>query len=315
MLELGFPTRHEWQVLERDYGRIFLEPFEPGCALIIGNTYRRVILCSTNGAAPTWVKIEGVLHQFTPIAALTEDALEIVANLRKVVFALYVNRAKLIRLKAQGPKLVRAGEFESDADLEILTPEQPLATVGKDGTLEMEVCIERGRGYLPAEKQEPEAPPIDAILMDADFSPIRRVNFRVEPVAGETTKQERLVLDIWTNGTVTPEASIGQASRILEDHFELFTNFPPGGPRGGRGGACRTASQARSEPLPERGGAGAVGARLQLPQEQQCSYDRGSGAAQRGRAREDQEFREEVTERDQGNPGRNGALPWDAFGS
>ncbi|MFQ5898864.1 MAG: DNA-directed RNA polymerase subunit alpha [Candidatus Methylomirabilia bacterium] len=226
MLELGLPTRHEWQVQERDYGRIVLEPFEPGFALIIGNAYRRVILSSINGAAPTWVKIEAVLHEFSHLEAVSEDTLDIVGNLRKVVFALHVNRPKLIRLRVQGPKLVTAADFEPDADVEILTPAQPLATVDKDGTLEMEVCIERGRGNLPAEKQEPEALPINAILMDADFSPVRRVNFRVEPAAGGNARQERLVLEIWTNGTVTPETAIGQASRILEDHFDLFTNFP-----------------------------------------------------------------------------------------
>ncbi|MFQ5658611.1 MAG: DNA-directed RNA polymerase subunit alpha [Candidatus Methylomirabilales bacterium] len=226
MLELGPPTRHEWQAHERDYGRIVLEPFEPGFALIVGNAYRRVILSSINGAAPTWVKIEGALHQFSHLPAVSEDTLDIVGNLRKVIFALYVNRPKLIRLRAEGPKLVRAADFEPDADVEIFTPEQVLATVDKDGALEMEVCIERGRGYLPAEKQEPEALPINAILMDAVFSPIGRVNIRVEPIAGQDVKQERLVLEISTNGTVTPETAIGQASRILEDHFDLFTSFP-----------------------------------------------------------------------------------------
>jgi DNA-directed RNA polymerase subunit alpha len=143
-------------------------------------------------------------------------------NLRKVVFALHVNRPKILRMRAQGPGTVKAGDFEPDADVEILTPDMLLASLDKDGTLEMEVCVERGRGYVSAEKREPEALPINAILLDADFSPVKRVNIHVEP-AGE---RERLTLEVWTDGSVTPAAAVGEAAAILEDHFELLTNFP-----------------------------------------------------------------------------------------
>src|SRR3990172_7261071 len=146
MLDLQLPTRHEWQVREPAYGRLALEPFEPGFALTAGNAFRRVLLSSIHGAAPTWVKIEGVLHEFSFLPGVTEDTLDVILNLRKVVFALHLNRPKILRLKAQGPKVVKAGDFEPDADVEILTPDVPLATLDKDGVLEMEVCIERGRG-------------------------------------------------------------------------------------------------------------------------------------------------------------------------
>jgi len=139
------------------------------------------------------------------------------------VFRLHLNRPKILRLKAQGVGVVKAGNFEPDADVEILTPDVPLATLDKDGLLEMEVCIERGRGYVPAERREPEALPINAILLDADFSPIERVNFHVEPVAGG---RERLLLEVWTDGSVTPSMAVGEASRILDDHFELLRAFP-----------------------------------------------------------------------------------------
>jgi DNA-directed RNA polymerase subunit alpha len=228
MLDLELPTRHEWQVREGGYGRLTLEPFEPGFALTAGNAFRRVLLSSIHGAAPTWVKIEGVLHEFSFLPGVTEDTLDVILNLRKVVFTLHLNRPKILRLKAQGPKVVKAGDFEPDADVEILTPDVPLATLDKDGVLEMEVCIERGRGYVAAEKREPEALPINAVLTDADFSPIQRVNFHVEPVKGGPGGQERLILEVWTNGSVSPEMAVGEASRILEDHFELLIDFPQG---------------------------------------------------------------------------------------
>jgi DNA-directed RNA polymerase subunit alpha len=230
MLELQLPTRHEWQVRERAHGRLALEPFEPGFALTAGNAFRRVLLSSIHGAAPTWVKIEGVLHEFSFLPGVTEDTLDVILNLRKVVFTLHLNRPKILRLKAQGPKVVKAGDFEPDADVEILTPDVPLATLDKDGVLEMEVCIERGRGYVAAEKREPEALPINAVLMDADFSPIQRVNFHVEPIKGAPGGQERLILEAWTNGSVSPEMAVGEASRILQDHFDLLIDFPQGLP-------------------------------------------------------------------------------------
>src|SRR6185369_9804092 len=209
MQELVLPVRHEWLARERAYGKIAIEPFEPGFALTAGNAYRRVLLSSIAGSAPTWVKIEGVLHEFSHLVGVREDTLDIILNLRKLVFSLHVNRPKLLRLKAQGVRTVTARDFEPDPDLEVLTPEVVLATLDKDGSLEMEVCVERGRGYQAAEKREPEALPINAMLMDADFSPVKRV-----------------IIEVWTNGTVTPETAVADASRILDDQFALLIDFP-----------------------------------------------------------------------------------------
>ena len=227
MLELELPTRHDWITSENTYGKLVIEPFEPGFALTVGNAYRRVLLSAIHGAAPTWVKIENVLHEFSHLPGVMEDTLDILMNLRQVVFRLHVHRPKILRLKAQGLSTAKAGTFELDADVEILSPDVALATVDKDGVLEMEVCVERGRGYVPAERREPEALPINAILLDADFSPVKRVNFHVEPAAGG---QERLVLEVWTNGSVTPSVAVGEASRILGDHFDLLTRFPDAAP-------------------------------------------------------------------------------------
>ena len=226
MQELLLPVRHEWLARERGYGKIAIEPFEPGFALTAGNAYRRVLLSSITGAAPTWVKIEGVLHEFSHLVGVREDTLDIILNLRKLVFTLHVNRPKLLRLKAQGVRTVTARDFEPDPDLEVLTPDVALATLDKDGSLEMEVCVERGRGYQAAEKREPEALPINAMLMDADFSPVKRVNFQVEAAGAH----ERLILEVWTNGTVTPETAVADASRILDDQFALLIDFPQAAP-------------------------------------------------------------------------------------
>jgi DNA-directed RNA polymerase subunit alpha len=228
MLELQLPTTHEWAIQERGYGKLVIDGFEAGFGLTVGNAYRRVLLSAIHGSAATWVKIENVLHEFSHLPGVLEDTLDIMTNLRRVVFALHVNRPKILRLKAQGTGVATAGNFEPDADVDILTPDTVLATLDKDGTLEMEVCVERGRGYISAEKREPEALPINAILLDADFSPVQRVNFHVEP-RGEG--RERLTLEVWTNGSVTPVEAVGQAARILEDHFELLMDFPEAAPQ------------------------------------------------------------------------------------
>src|SRR5438034_9466795 len=243
MLELQLPTRHDWTVQDKNYGKLTIEAFEPGFALAVGIAYRRVLLSAIHGAAPSWVKIENVLHEFSYLPGVMDDTLDIMMNLRKVVFSLHVNRPKILRLKAQGGSVVKAGDFEADADVEILTPDVVLATLDKDGVLEMEVCVERGRGYVPAEKREPEALPIHAILLDADFSPVERVNLHVEPALDG---RQRLVLEVWTDGSVTPVTAVAEASRILEDHFELLRNFPRATPEG------TAAKRDETRPRPER---------------------------------------------------------------
>src|SRR5881296_1079040 len=243
MLDLQLPARHDWVVQEKNYGKLVIEPFEPGFALTVGIAYRRALLSGIHGAAPVWAKVEHVLHEFSHLPGVTEDTLDIMMNLRKVVFVLHVKRPKIFQLKAQGPGTVRAGDFERDADVEILTPDVPLATLDRDAVLEMEVCVERGRGYVPAEKHEPEVLPINAILLDADFSPVERVNFQVEPAVG---RRQRLVLEVWTDGSVTPVTAVAEASRILEDHFELLRNFPRATPEG------TAAKRDETRPRPER---------------------------------------------------------------
>src|ERR1700687_6116155 len=167
MQQLVLPVRHEWLATERTHRQIGGESCEPGFALTVGNAYRRVLLSSTPGAVPTWAKIEGVLHEFSHLQGVNEDTLDIIMNLRKLVFAVSVIQPKLLRLKVEGPRTVTARDFEPDADVEILTPDVVLAILDKDGALEMELCVERGRGYRGGERREPEALPINALSLDS----------------------------------------------------------------------------------------------------------------------------------------------------
>ena len=224
---IQLPRKHEWQELQPDHGVFVVEPFEPGFALTVGNAFRRVLLSSIEGAAPTWIKIDGVLHEFSFLPGATEDSLDILSSLRRVVFKLHGERSRLIRLRVTGPGVAKASDFQTDHDLVILNPEQPLATLERDVTLEMEVHVEKGRGYVPADKREAETLAVNALAMDADFSPVKTVNFQVEP-AKRKPGAERLVLELWTNGSVTPEDAIGEAALILEDHFNLLCRFPTG---------------------------------------------------------------------------------------
>jgi DNA-directed RNA polymerase subunit alpha len=174
-----------------------------------------------------WVKIENVLHEFSFLPGMVEDTLDVLNNIRRVVFKLHGERSRLIHLRATGPGPVKAGDFQTDADIEVLNADQHLATLDREAVLTMEVQVEKGRGYVPADKRELEGLPVNALVLDADFSPVQRVNFTVEP-SKKHPGMERLVLEIWTNGSVSPEDAIGEAALILEDHFSLLCRFPQG---------------------------------------------------------------------------------------
>ena len=227
MTTVQLPRKHEWQDLEAEHGKFVVEPFEAGFGLTIGNAFRRVLLSSIEGAAPTWVKIEGVLHEFSFLPGMVEDTLDVLNNIRKVVFKLHGERSRLIQLRTTGPGVVKASDFQTDADIEVLNGDQHLATLDRETVLAMEVQVEKGRGYVPADKRELEGLPVNVLVLDADFSPVKRVNFQVEP-SKRHPGAERLVIEIWTNGSVTPEDAVGEAALILEDHFNLLCRFPQG---------------------------------------------------------------------------------------
>jgi DNA-directed RNA polymerase subunit alpha len=227
MVTVQLPRKFEWQDLKPDHGTLLVEPFDQGFALTVGNAFRRVLLSSIEGAAPTWVKIDSVLHEFSYLPSMVEDTLDVLTNIRKVVFKLHGERSRMVYLRVAGPAVVRASDFQTDADVEVLNPDQPLATLDRESVLAMEVHVEKGRGYVPSEKREVEGLPVSALVLDADFSPVKRVNFQVEP-AKRHPGAERLVLNVWTNGSVSPEDAVGEAALILEDHFDLLCRFPTG---------------------------------------------------------------------------------------
>ena len=214
------------ETLSLTYGHFYAQPFERGFGTTIGNALRRVLLSSIEGAAITAVKIEGVLHEFTPIPNVTEDATNIIMNLKQVPFRLNVDHPKTIQLKADQPGEVKSGDIVGDPDVEILDPNVHIATVGDGGNLDIEMLLKNGRGYVQADENFEEDLPIGYIPLDSVHSPIKRVNYEVEAARlGQTTDYDRLVLDVWTNGCVPPQDAVAQASKILKDHMMIFINF------------------------------------------------------------------------------------------
>ncbi len=214
------------ETLSPRYGHFYAQPFERGFGTTIGNALRRVLLSSIEGAAVTAVKIEGVLHEFTPIPNVTEDATNIIMNLKQVPFKLHVDHAKTIYLESDQAGELKSGNITSDPDLEILDPNVHIATIGEGGRLKIEMRVKNGRGYIQADENFEEDLPIGYIPLDSVHSPIKRVNYAVEAARlGQTTDYDKLVLDVWTNGCILPQDAIAQAAKIVKDHMFIFINF------------------------------------------------------------------------------------------
>jgi DNA-directed RNA polymerase subunit alpha len=214
------------ETLSPTYGHFFAQPFERGFGTTIGNALRRVLLSSIEGTAITAVKIEGVLHEFTPIPNVTEDATNIIMNLKQVPLKLNVDHSKTIYLESDQPGELISGNITPDPDVEILDPNIHIATIGKGGNLKIEMRIKKGRGYVQADENFEEDLPLGYIPLDSVHSPIKRVNYTVEAARlGQTTDYDKLVLDVWTNGCIPPQDAIAQAAKIVKDHMFIFINF------------------------------------------------------------------------------------------
>jgi DNA-directed RNA polymerase subunit alpha len=214
------------ETLSPTYGHFFAQPFERGFGTTIGNAIRRVLLASIEGAAITAVKIEGVLHEFTPIPNVTEDATNIIMNLKQVPLRLNVDHAKTIYLESDQPGELMSGSITADPDVEILDPNVHIATIGEGGALKIEMRIKKGRGYVQADENFEEDLAIGYIPLDSVHSPIKRVNYSVEAARlGQMTDYDKLVLDVWTNGCILPQDAIAQAAKIVKDHMFIFINF------------------------------------------------------------------------------------------
>ncbi|MBN2208642.1 MAG: DNA-directed RNA polymerase subunit alpha [Candidatus Coatesbacteria bacterium] len=218
----GFVTEEATQF----YGRFTAEPFERGFGVTVGNSLRRVLLSSLKGWSVTAVRIQGVQHQFSPVPGVVEDATEIILNLKKLRTRLSVFHAKVVYLNAKGPRKVTAADIKADPDVEILNPETYIAEVGEKSELKLEIRIEYGRGYVPADQHNLSDLPEGWIPVDSIFSPVRKVNFRVENVLHlERADYDRLLLEIWTDGSIGPLDATAHASKILKDIFVGFISF------------------------------------------------------------------------------------------
>jgi DNA-directed RNA polymerase subunit alpha len=208
------------------YGKFTCEPLERGFGITIGNSLRRVLLASLQGAAITAIRIEGALHEFTTIPDVVEDVTDIILNLKEVVLKAEAPRAFTVRLEKEGPGSVRAGDIDVVEGLTVLNPEKHIATLDKKGPLGMEFTVNVGRGYVPAERNKSPTMPIGTIPIDALFSPIRKVNYTVQNArVGQVTDYDKLVLEVWTNGAVKPSDAVAFAAKILREQLSIWINF------------------------------------------------------------------------------------------
>jgi DNA-directed RNA polymerase subunit alpha len=205
---------------------VVAEPLERGFGLTLGNALRRVLLSSLQGAAVTAIEIEGVLHEFSSIPGVLEDVTDIVLNVKSIDLRMYGDGPKRMRLRAAGPGEVRAAAIETGHDIEIMNPDLVICTLDQGARIAMELTVESGKGYLPATQNRPEDAPIGLIPVDALFSPVRKVSYRVENTrVGQVTDYDKLAMRVETNGAVTPEDAVALAARILQDQLQLFINF------------------------------------------------------------------------------------------
>jgi len=212
--------------LTATYGRFWAQPFERGFGTTIGNGLRRILLSSIEGAAITAVKIEGVLHEFSSIPGVVEDTTDIILNLKQVPFRLHVDHPETLTLTAEGPGTVRSGDIQAPGTVEILDPDVPIATLSEEGRVTMEMRLKKGRGYVTADRNFDDDLGIGYIPVDSVHSPVRKVNYTVEDARlGQTTDYDKLTLEVWTNGAVTPGDAVGLAAKLLKDHMAIFINF------------------------------------------------------------------------------------------
>ena len=214
------------ETLTDRYGMFTAQPFERGFGSTIGTGLRRVLLSSIEGAAITGVRIEGVAHEFSPIPGVVEDATDIILNLKQVPFKMMSEGMRTVRIKADSAGEVLSGQIETDSEIEVLDRNMHIATIGEGGKLSIEMRIKSGRGYVGADRNNDEDLPIGYIPIDSVHSPVRKVNYSVEAARlGQMTDYDKLTIEVWTNGAISPADAIGQASKLLKDHMAIFINF------------------------------------------------------------------------------------------
>ena len=214
------------RTLTECYGKFTAEPFERGFGITIGNSLRRILLSSLQGAAITSVRIKGVLHEFSTIPGVTEDVTDIILNLKSVLVSLEGDESRNVRIVKKGAGEITAGDIITDSNVEILNPEQHIATCVKEADVEIDMLVSMGKGYVVAEKNRDDKAPVGTIPIDAIFSPIKKVSYAVTNArVGQITDYDKLTLEVWTDGSVQPEDSIAYAAKILKEHLQMFINF------------------------------------------------------------------------------------------
>lgn len=211
---------------EHRIATLVAQPLERGFGLTLGNSLRRILLSSLQGAAITAIQIEGVLHEFSSIAGVREDVTDIVLNIKEIALRMHTEGPQRMSLRVRGPKEVKAGDIESIADIEVLNPDHVLCTLDEDVEIQMEFTVNLGKGYVPSDRNRPEDAPIGLIPIDAVYSPVRRVSYKIENTReGQILDYDKLTMEIETNGAVTPENAVAYAARILQDQLQTFINF------------------------------------------------------------------------------------------
>jgi len=214
------------ETLTERYGQFTAQPFERGFGTTIGNGLRRVLLSSIEGAAITAVRIDGVAHEFMPIPGVVEDATDIILNLKQIPFKMMGEGTRIARLRIDQAGEVLSGQIEVDSDVEVLDRNMHVATIGEGGSLTVEMRLKSGRGYVSADRNYDEDLPLGYIPIDSVHSPVRKVNYTVEAARlGQTTDYDKLTIEVWSNGAISPQDSIGQAAKLLKDHMTIFINF------------------------------------------------------------------------------------------
>lgn len=226
MLEIEKPRIETAESSEENYGRFVIEPLERGYGITLGNSLRRILLSSLPGAAVTSIRIDGVLHEFSTIPGVVEDTTDIVLNVKELLLKMHGAEPVTLRLEAEGEGPVTAADIEHSADVEILNPDLHIATLDKGARLSMEMTVEKGRGWVSAERNKKEDQPIGVIAVDSIFSPVKKVNYEVKDTrVGHMTDYDQLVLEVWTDGSIRPDEAVSVAAKILIEHLQLFVNL------------------------------------------------------------------------------------------
>ncbi len=235
-----------------NYGKFDIEPLEPGFGTTLGNTLRRVLLSSLWGAAVTSIQIDGVAHEFTAIPHVKEDVTEVILNLKKLCLKSFTEDPITLLLDVKGPAEVHASHIQATSDVEIVNPDLYICTLAAKGHLRMELNVERGKGYVPAERNKREGQPIGVIPIDAIFTPVEKANFTVEKTrVGQSTDFDRLIIEVWTDGTMSPEEAVSHAAELFTKHLDLFVHFGESIQKPGAEGEKTTQNRLMDTPIEE----------------------------------------------------------------